>query len=173
VSAAYRVQQFLRAASVWFRPEEVEEASVSRYLAPEALRLFRVMPRYDQQHALNVFRTLQRQGYTEPDLLAAALLHDVGKSALRGRGLQLGHRVAAVLMRAFLPGLLERLGQDESGGWRQPFFIQQHHAAIGADLAQQAGCSPGVVALIRDHEDAAGQAGDPLLVALQAADSSN
>ena len=35
----------------------------------------------DQRHSLNVMRTLRRQGHTEPDLLAAALLHDVGKSA--------------------------------------------------------------------------------------------
>ncbi len=146
---------------------------VGRYLPPDAVELFRAMPRYDQKHALNVFGTLQRQGKAEPDLLAAALLHDVGKSPPQGGKLRLWHRVAVVLMRAFWPGLLERLGQEELGGWRQPFHTQQHHAAIGADLAGQAGCSPGVVALIRHHEEAAGRAGNPLLAALQAADSMN
>jgi hypothetical protein len=179
VSAIYRVQQFVRAAGAWIRAEDVEEAWLKRYLEPAAVDLFRAMPRYDQQHALNVVRTLQGQGQTEPDLLAAALLHDVGKSVSQVTPLHLWHRVASVLIRAFSPGLLERLGQDRLGSWRWPFFVQQHHAALGAELAQQAGCSPVTVELIRRHEDPpaatgdAGQSGDPLLAALLAADSVN
>jgi putative nucleotidyltransferase with HDIG domain len=179
VSAIYRVQQFVRAARAWVQAEDVDKAWLNRYLAPAAVDLFRAMPRYDQKHALNVLRTLQEQGHTESDLLAAALLHDVGKSVSQATSLHLWHRVASVLMRAFTPGLLEKIGQDRPGSWRQPFFVQQHHAALGAELAQQAGCSPVTVELIRRHEDPpaaagdAGQNGDPLLAALLAADGVN
>mgnify|MGYP001823615047 CR=1 FL=1 len=114
-------------------------------------------------------------------LLAAALLHDVGKTGVPGDAtgrkasgaLRLWHRVAVVLMRAFWPGLLERIGKDQPGSWRYPFFVQQHHAQIGADLAQKAGCSPRTVALIRHHEDLRGCLDDPVLAALQAADGMN
>lgn len=169
MSATYRVRQFIRAASTWVRPEGSNE--IHDYLPPAAANLFQAMPHYDRQHALNVFRTLQEQGYIEPELLTAALLHDVGKTAHQAGALRLWHRVAVVLMHALWPGSLERIGQDRPGSWRRPFFVQQHHAAIGADLAREASCSPRTVALIRRHEDPPGQTYDPLLAALQAADS--
>lgn len=173
MSAAYRVQQFIQAVGAWFWPEKVEEALLIRYLSPQGVELFRTMPRYDQQHALRVYRTLQQQGHEQPDLMAAAWLHDVGKTAPRSGRLRLWHRVAVVLMRAFWPGLLERVGQDKPGSWRRPFYVQQHHAAIGAELALEAGCSPATVDLVRQHEDPPGQTDDPLLAALHAADSAN
>lgn len=173
MSVVYRVQQFYRAVVAWFRSGEVEEARLSRYLSPQGVDLFRAMPRYDQQHALRVYRTLQRQGHEEPDLLAAAWLHDVGKAAPGSGGVRLWHRVAVVLMRGFRPGLLEQIGRDKREGWRRPFYVQEHHAAIGAELALQAGCSAATVDLIRRHEDSPSQADDPLLTALRAADGAN
>jgi hypothetical protein len=193
MSAIYRVRQFAQAVGAWFRPGSADGDLVARYLTPQAYALFRTMPRYDQQHALRVACSLQEQGLADPDLLAAALLHDVGKSASclpgapgrtnapKATRLRLWHRVATVLMRALWPGLLERIGRDKPGSWRRAFYVQQHHAALGADLALQAGCSARAAALIRDHEDVPartatpGETGspDPLLAALQAADSSN
>ena len=187
----YRVRQFTRAASAWVKPQETGVELVGQYLGPEALHLFLSMPRYDQRHALNVMLTLQREGHTDPDLLAAALLHDVGKTVYwdgvssKGRrrtgesgALFLWHRVAVVLMRAFRPGLLERVAAGgsvwgRSKRWQRPVVVQQNHAAMGAELACRAGCSPMTVALIGQHEESADLAVDPLLVALQAADSVN
>lgn len=190
--AAYRVRQFARAAGAWLRPQATGDALAAHYLSPEALDLFRTMPRYDRQHALSVLQTLKDQSHGQPDLLAAALLHDVGKTGDGGKAkedagkamdgakapsgsgrLRLWHRVAVVLMRAFQPGLLERIGKDQPGSWRLPFFVQQHHAAIGAELARQAGCSAATVELIRHHEDPPERVADPLLKALQAADGVN
>ena len=131
------------------------------------------MPRYDQQHALKVVDTLAREGHTERDLLAAALLHDVGKSVTPGARLRLWHRVTVVLIHVSWPSLLERLAKDEPHSWRRPFHVQLHHAAIGAEAARRAGCSATAVDLIRRHEQAPNQALDPLLAALQSADSRN
>jgi len=128
------------------------------------------MSRYDQQHALNVCRALEQQGHAERDLLAAALLHDVGKSATQGAELRLWHRVAVVLIQLVSPDLLGRLAKDEQGSWRRPFYVQLHHAAIGAEAARLAGCSTTTVSLISRHEDALDQTPDPMLAALQAAD---
>jgi hypothetical protein len=57
-----------------------DHAEVARWLPPSALPLFYTMSTADQQHSLRVCRGLQAQGYYEQDLLAAALLHDVGKA---------------------------------------------------------------------------------------------
>lgn len=131
------------------------------------------MPRHDQQHARNVCQMLQRQGHADRDLLAAALLHDAGKSITPDGSVRLWHRVAVVLIRVFWPSLLGRLARDKARGWRRPFYVQVHHAAIGAEAARQAGCSDIAVELIRHHEDAPDRIHDPLLSALQIADSEN
>jgi hypothetical protein len=167
------VRQFVRAVGAWVLSGEGGDEFAARYLPSPAVGLYQAMPRYDQQHALNVCHTLERWGYTERDLLAAALLHDVGKSVAQGARVWLSHRVAVVLIRVFWPSLLGRLAKDEGASWRQPFYVQVHHAAIGAEAAQRAGCSATTVGLIRHHEDAPDQILDPLLAALQAADSEN
>ncbi len=173
MSAAYRVQQFVYAVRAVIRPKKGGVDLAARYLSPEAQSLFEAMPGYDRQHALNVVQVLQGEGHTDADLLVAALLHDAGKTVQQDGALSLWHRVAVVLLRAFRPGLLDRIAEDRPGSWRRPFFVQQCHAAIGAELAHKAGCSPRTVALIRYHEDAAGRVEDPDLVALQAADNAS
>jgi hypothetical protein len=135
--------------------------------------LFANMPLYDRRHAVDVLGALLREGHTEPDLMAAALLHDLGKTGHDREPLRLWHRVAVVLLRALAPGRLEAYSSDEPGSWRQPFFVQQNHAAIGAELALRAGCSPETAELIRRHEDPIVVTDDPLLAALKAADSRN
>ncbi len=172
MSAVYRIRQFMRAAGALMRPVD-GEALASRHLPPAAASLFLAMPRYDRQHALGVLHTLRVQGHVEPELFAAALLHDVGKTHQSHGELRLWHRVATVLMRAFWPGLLDRIGEEQPGSWRYPFFVQQQHAAISAELAQGVGCSAAVVELIRRHEDPPEEVDDPLLSALQTADSLN
>jgi putative nucleotidyltransferase with HDIG domain len=168
MSAIYRIRQFVSAAGSWLQREDTHIAR--RHLPPAAVDLYQAMPRHDRQHALKVFHCLQEREYTDPDLLAAALLHDVGKTAHPQGALSLWHRVIFVLMRAFWPGLLEKIGRNQPGSWRWPFFVQQHHAAIGAELARQAGCSPETAQLIRHHEDPSAAADSDQLRALVAAD---
>ncbi len=173
MSAIYRVRQFLRAANSWVHPGGGDLDLASEFLPPEALELFAAMPRYDRRHAMAVLGTLQREGHAEPDLLAAALLHDVGKTAHAREPLRLWHRVIVVLLRALAPGRLDSYAKDEPGSWRQPFFVQQNHAAIGAELAQQAGCSQATVQLILRHEDSPAVMDGSLLAALKTADGRN
>jgi hypothetical protein len=163
-------------------PEDWGLDLARRYLSSEGLALFQAMPRYDQRHATSVAHTLYAQGQRDEDLLVAALLHDVGKTVpppdfgSLGRGpksVRLWHRVAVVLMRAFWSGLLPALAGDGSQSWRRPFYVQEHHAALGAELAQQVGCSSRTVFLIQNHESPSGQDDDPLLSVLQAADNVN
>jgi len=93
-------------------------------------------------------------------------------------------RAIIVLLNRFAPRLLARLSQGEpqgcavslSRGWRYPFVVHARHPEVGARWAQEAGCSPLTVALIRRHQDrlASGRTEEgQLLAVLQAADSLN
>lgn len=143
-AAVSRVRQFL--AAVRARVSDDEMALLEQHLNPPQRDLFRAMSPIDQRHCLDVFNALLQQGYSEPDLLRAALLHDVGK-----RGIRLWHRVAGVLLEAFWPALLEKLAINRPRSWLYGFYLYRHHAELSAELAERSGCSPSVVELIRGH----------------------
>jgi len=173
MSAAYRARQFFQAVGSWFQPTNAGEELARRYLPNGAWDLYRAMGRYDRRHGGRVARCLLEKGQDQRDLLAAALLHDAAKSVTQAGKLRLWHRIAIVLMRAVQPDLAARLGGDGAKSWRRAFFVQQHHAELGAELARQVGCSERTVALIRGHEDPIHPADDSLLAALKAADDAN
>lgn len=172
----YRVRQFFWALGARMSPAAWVE--IKALLTPEQVDLFRRMPRYDQRHSLRVMHTLRAAGHRQPELLAAALLHDVAKSS---GPLRLWHRVAIVLLRAVSPRWLARLSREvEPGHWRYPFCAHRKHAEIGARWAASAGCSPLAVWLIAHHQSTSGSEpgepenpGTPLLAALRWADDQN
>ena len=173
-TVCYRVGQFIRALTAGV-PEE-EAAQATRILPPEARGLFRRQAIQDQRHALAVYHTLCRAGHTDPRLLMAALLHDVGKAAA---GLPAWQRAVIVVLGRFAPRLLTWMSQGAPQGWRRPFVVHARHPQVGARWAQEAGCPPLTVALIRRHQEqlpicpSVASQEDQLLIALQAADSTD
>jgi hypothetical protein len=153
VRAVYRVSQVWRRLSARVQPEEQE--FIATLLPTSACTLFATMTVGDQRHCIDVCAALRAQGCVDRDLLAAALLHDVGKGGGRVR---FWMRPTLVLLRAMAPGLLRWLASSPTSRWRRPFYAAWHHAAIGADLAAAAGVSERVVLLIRAHHDAHGPA---------------
>jgi len=167
----YRAGQFLRALTARVSEDEVEQAIC--ILTPEARALFRRQAVQDQRHGLVVYHALRQAGHTSPHLLAAALLHDVGKAAAR---LAAWQRAVIVLLERFAPRLLARLSRGEARGWRRPFVVHARHPEVGARWVQEAGCSPLTIVLIRRHHDRLASCQteeDRLLAALQAADNLN
>ncbi len=140
--AFYRAWQFFQALSARLSEEDLRV--LEENLTPEELAVFARMPLPDQRHSLDVYYTLLRQGKDHPDLLKAALLHDIGK----GEGdIRLWHRVAIVLIRAVFPKALRWLAVPD--GWRRPFFVHYYHPLLGAEMAEKLGCPPYPVELIR------------------------
>jgi hypothetical protein len=162
--ALYRSRQFFR--SVRASICDKERAEVARRLNPEQQRLFYAMTARDQRHCLDVFHTLQHDDHSDPDLLMAALLHDVGKGPVR-----LWHRVAYVLIRAVSPRLLRRLASDSGSGWRRSLASFSEHSQRGAALVEATGAPEAVVTLVRLHSGD-GSDSDPRAAILRAADES-
>ena len=156
-------------------PQEIDRAALS--VSPQGVALFLRMTRRDQRHSLDVQQSLLNAGHDQPDLLAAALLHDVAKTAQPGRRLKLSHRVAVVLMQAIKPGWVEQVARSDPDDWRYPFYLHLHHPEMGARLAQEAGCSELSADLIRRHQVKLNappvDEEDQLLAWLQAADDAN
>ncbi|TFH37469.1 MAG: HD domain-containing protein, partial [Anaerolineales bacterium] len=110
------------------------------------------------------------EGHNDPDLLAAALLHDVGKSVHSPSVLD---RIVVVLANQIIPRRVLRWGVSDVRGWRRPFAIAAQHARWGAELTVEHGASSTLVDLIRNHQDPASEDTRLLLKHLQRVDSQN
>lgn len=170
MNVMYRLRQFWQLVTA--RPlSPAAWQEIEGVLTPAEVALFRRYTPADQRHAYRVLRVLRAAGQDHPDLLAAALLHDVGKTRYRPRAWE---RVLGTVAERLFPGRIERWGAGEPRGWRRPFVIRAQHAAWGAEMAAAAGSSPLTVTLIRRHQDKAVAAdkGETavLLRQLQAAD---
>ena len=144
------------------------DAILARTLTATQARAFRGLPAHDQAHLCRVYRLLRSAGVEDGDLLAAALLHDLGKVA-PGARVRLPDRIAKVLLRRLAPGLLRHMARQPAPPWRRGLALAVHHPALGAARAAELGCSPRVCWLITHHEDT-GALGDPDLARLAAAD---
>ena len=169
----YRVAQFLQALTAQQAVSEQRVKRAIEILPPEARTLFVQQAPQDQLHALSVYETLLEEDHANEDLLAAALLHDVGKAVSPASPLQRG---VFVLAERFTPQTLARLVRARDGDRGGPLVTYANHAEIGARRAEEAGCSPLTVELIRHHElplEACRTERDRMLAALQAADDIN
>jgi hypothetical protein len=171
----YRVRQFYLALRAATDPRDFEQAR--SVLTPAQMALFTGMQSNERAHAVGVYHQLGAQGETSSDLLAAALLHDVGRSL---SPLRLWERILIVLARAVFPAQSRRWGNlpaEGLRGWRRAFIVAELHPAWGAALAAEAGASPRLVALIRLHQEVPPTEADPetrrLLSKLQAVDDNN
>jgi hypothetical protein len=145
----YRVRQFWDALRR--KPLTTEElAPTLSVLTEKQMALFTRLQPSEQTHALRVLRTLLEKGETHPDLMTAALLHDIGKSC---HPLRLWERVVIVLGKKLFPERLQSWGRGEPRGWARPFVVASEHPLWGAELSQKAGTSPLVVHLIRAHQN--------------------
>lgn len=157
-----RVRQF-REASV--RPSAADYALAQESLAPPLLALFKAQHERDIVHSARTARWLIDRGHGDAGLIAAALLHDVGKGQQRRRD-RVAY-VAAGWLRAD-----SRLGAQASRfELRRAVERSRTHCETGAAMLVQANAPERVVDLVRRHHSTA--AGDVMLALLQQADAAS
>ena len=126
----YRIWQFWQSLKESPRLEEVTK--VQGILNQEELELFNTLPVPDQNHSLRVLKALESVGEDDPDLLKAALLHDIGKTL---HPLRRWERVFYVVLGWLLPKTAEAWGEKDPRGIHRSLVIINNNPIWGADLA--------------------------------------
>lgn len=169
----YRVRQFKQAVSA---PDlsDAQLAEIQAMLSDSEFALFLKFDQGEQWHSFQVMRTLQDAGHAQPDLLQAALLHDVGKTR---SPLSVWDRSLIVAVKKVMPEKTAVWGKDSADGWKRPFVVKEKHPEWGSEMVEAAGSSALVVSLVRRHQDDLAETGatneDKLLRLLQWADDQN
>ena len=136
--------------SLWpLGPSHDKEQWVRSVLTEHELKLWRRMSRADRRHAVGVARNVERQlGHeaTKP-VVAAALLHDVGKVS---SGLGIYGRVVATLAGA-AAGRTMAEAWTEGKGFTRRVGLYLRHAELGADMLALAGSDSLTVTWAREH----------------------
>ncbi|MGV3758826.1 MAG: hypothetical protein ACO1PW_04685 [Actinomycetota bacterium] len=151
-------------------PSTDDEAWARSHLLPAEQRLWIRMSGADRRHAVGVARRVERAlGHeaTRP-VLAAALLHDVGK--VESRLGTYGRVIATVSARVAGRGMADRW--QRTRGFTRRVGLYLNHPAIGGDLLELAGSDPITVAWAREHHlpSEAWTVPQPAADALKAAD---
>lgn len=158
----HRIRQFLEAGR---QPTRDDFELAARLLDEPLLRLFEAQHPRDIVHSANTARWLLDRGHEDPDLLAAALLHDVGKGPQRRIDRALYVVAAEVGQAARLAAPVSRFEL------RRAVARTLTHGESGADALAAAGASPRVVSLTRLHHEP--PRADGVLALLQEADAAN
>jgi hypothetical protein len=159
---ADRIRQFRHAGG---HPVEADYALARDWLSPPLVELFEGQHPRDIVHSANTARWLLERGHDDPDLVAAALVHDVGKGEQR----RLDRTVYVLACHA---RCAHALGATSSRfEVRRAVARTLAHSETGAFALEVAGASGRVVELTLRHHESAGD--DPMLALLQEADAAN
>lgn len=156
-------------------PEDVK--FVNSYLGDPGKFLFFQMSKMDQHHAVEVARSIMAEAATVqrldlPNLIRAALLHDIGK--VEG-DFGFWSRLVVGFVRRTNPTLRGKLAlTNPTTFWekiRYGFYVDLIHPARGAHMAKIFGIEPAVVEMIRRHHDPPREGQSSELTWLQLTDS--
>jgi putative nucleotidyltransferase with HDIG domain len=139
----YRTRQV--AQSLHERRTPVSDEFLAVHLDARGQALFRTMSPRDQAHSMATAQRLLPHAGCDPDLVQAALLHDVGKGPQT-----LMQRIAFVLLLATRADWLDLLTRN-GAGTRGALYRSLHHSDLGAEMAGRIGCSRRVCELIAKH----------------------
>ncbi|MEZ4520457.1 MAG: hypothetical protein R3A46_02275 [Thermomicrobiales bacterium] len=163
---AARIEQFFQ--TLTHRHSDDIDRRIQTLLANEQQwQLVARLSAFDRAHLLRVHDFLVARGLDDPDLLRAALLHDVGKS--NGvHQVRLWDRTARVLGRRWVPNLWRNVAKRKLRFF-EGLYLAEYHARIGAAELRSTGVSRRCLELVMRHEESP-PTGDRLLDALIHAD---
>ncbi|HZQ87075.1 MAG TPA: hypothetical protein VFA83_19695 [Acidimicrobiales bacterium] len=148
MTAVHLVKRFF-GSLVPVGPSKKHELWAAQLLLPDQRKLWFRMSRVDRRHAVGVARRVERALGHEatPPMLAAALLHDVGKL---DSGLGTYGRVIATLAGA-AGGRDMAKDWSRAGGFTRRVGLYLRHAELGGVMLEMAGSDPLTSTWAREH----------------------
>lgn len=137
----YRIKQFCRGLLAKVTPED--QKFLEMYLNDHEIALFYRLRMGEQRHCLNIAYDCLSSEMSDPFLIKAALLHDVGKIH---SNLTLVNKALVVLVlklhipEKILPKFLKKA-----------LYYKMHHPTLGAKILEESGTEPPVIFLTRYH----------------------
>ena len=130
-------------------PRREDEAWACSHLLDAEVALWNRMPGADRRHAVGVGRRVVEElgGEGDREVVAAALLHDVGKIA---SGLGTYGRVIATLS-AGVAGRTMAEAWSDAGGFTRRVGLYLRHPELGADMLTLVGSDPLTITWTREH----------------------
>jgi hypothetical protein len=130
-------------------PAAVDEAWAEGQLLPGEVELWRRLSNPDRRHAVAVARAVVGELGPAADrpVVAAALLHDVGKVV---SGYRTPARVAATVVWAVVDDGRAEDWSTRGRPWRR-LALYRRHPGLGAELLRSAGADPVTVAWAAEH----------------------
>lgn len=153
-------------------PRKVDTEWATTQLLPAELELWQRMPRADRRHSVEVARRVDASlgdEATRP-VLAAALLHDVGKL---DADLGVYGRVIATISGAVVRHDPETIRDwTRTRGFTRRVGLYLQHPRLGGDMLELGGSDPLTVAWTREHHLPADEwtVAEPVALALKDAD---
>jgi putative nucleotidyltransferase with HDIG domain len=148
MNLTYRTAQFVR--SFGARTKLQDLARTWPFLTEPQRALFLRLPAADQLHSLRVLDALVEAGESDPDLLASALLHDIGKIH---RPLHLWERVFVVVVQGLAPQWAASWADEHGHALRSALAVAHNHPQWGAEMLAGTGASLRLIDLVRRHQD--------------------
>ncbi len=136
------------------RPEQARPDDIwaSQYLTSGEARVYFGMDSRDREHACRVTRHLLKDHpFIDEEVIAAALLHDCGKSVRR-------YSVIERVLVGLIPNRIARFLPPFG-----PIGIRAHHPELGARLLAHLGARPAVARLVARHHHPMGDPDAELL----------
>lgn len=148
MGALHLVRRFLGSLSPR-RPSSADRSWAESHLVPGEVELWQRMKAADQRHVLGVARRVEVAlgGDASRPVIAAALLHDVGKLASHLG--TYGRVIATLSIKA--AGADTATAWVETSGFTRRVGLYAQHEELGAEMLALAGSDPLTVALVREH----------------------
>ncbi len=129
---------------------------VKQLLPLDLQPLFFQMTRGEQIHSIRVCKALMAEGERDPDLLEAALLHDIGKTIYP---LKIWERVWIVLTKEGRENIqnsyrgISASSLKQYPWWKRAGIVAENHSEWGAQLLRGFQVNSQLIWLVQNHQE--------------------
>ncbi|AOY78103.1 HD domain-containing protein [Clostridium formicaceticum] len=137
----YRIKQFFQGVTAKIYDEDI--VFIKSHLSEKEQNLFFQLRKSEQRHCLNVAYGCHQEAPQNPDLVKAALLHDIGKI---GSNLTLVNKSFVVIIQK-----LKLKGKMLPPFLQKALHYKNNHAELGYQLLLKLQLNDRILFLVRNH----------------------